>query len=64
MKLNRLLTSAELAERLRYSVWHIRELARTGVLPSVRLHKHGRLLFDEEAVREALSRTARAETRS
>jgi excisionase family DNA binding protein len=47
-------TVAEVAERLRYSAWYVRDLARSGRLPSVRLSPGGRLLFDPAAVEAAL----------
>jgi excisionase family DNA binding protein len=52
--MTRLLTTAEVAERLRCSVWNVRDLVRAGRLPSVRLKPRGRLLFDEDELRQAI----------
>jgi excisionase family DNA binding protein len=52
--MDRLLTVAEVSERLRVTPQTIRDYARQGILRSVRLSR--RLLFQESAVAEAVQR--------
>jgi excisionase family DNA binding protein len=53
--MSQLLTVREIAKRLRISRWAIYDMARDGRLPAVRLSTH-KLLFDPEAVAEAIRR--------
>jgi excisionase family DNA binding protein len=50
--LPRLLTTKDLAKRLRCSPWHIRQLVKAGILPTVKLGR--KLLFSPTAVAIAL----------
>ena len=52
------LTASEVAERLHYSVWSVRALARAGILSGVRLRPGGKLLFDPAEVDAALERVS------
>jgi len=54
----RYLQTDEVALALRRTPDSIRQLAREGVLPAVRLRPHGRLLFDPIEVARALTPTA------
>jgi DNA-binding transcriptional MerR regulator len=49
-----LLKVREVAEMLRITPEHVRHLARTGVLPTVRLMPTGRILFDRHTIEERL----------
>jgi excisionase family DNA binding protein len=52
-----LLTVPEMAQRLRMSRWAIYDMAKDGRLPAVRLSSR-KLLFDREAVAEAIRRAS------
>jgi excisionase family DNA binding protein len=58
MQTKNLLTTKEVAARLRCSKWGIYALVRTGRLASVRLSSR-RLLFSESAVEDAIRRAER-----
>ena len=47
-------TSQQVAEYLNLTVYRVRELARDGLLPSVRTCPRGQLRFDPAAVEQAL----------
>jgi excisionase family DNA binding protein len=51
----RLLTTAEVADKLNLSTWTVRKLVQTGRLPWVRLTA-GKLLFDQEQVESAIQK--------
>jgi excisionase family DNA binding protein len=53
---NRFLNTRETADRLNYSVYTVRELARAGVLPSVRFTERGQLRFASEDVDALIAR--------
>ena len=49
-----IVTTAELAERLRFSREHVRDLARKRLIPSMQVVPRGRRLFDVAEVMESL----------
>jgi excisionase family DNA binding protein len=57
LAMSRLLTVAEVAERLNLCRWTVRKLAQHGKLPAVRLVP-GKLLFREDDVEEAVRRAS------
>jgi excisionase family DNA binding protein len=54
------LTVPELALVLRRSLWTIYRDAKSGRIPSHRLNRRGRILFDPDEVRAALARNGQA----
>jgi excisionase family DNA binding protein len=58
----RLLTAKEVSEGLRIPVARVYELARTGVIPVVRLGER-QVRFNEDALREWVARGGNAEKR-
>jgi excisionase family DNA binding protein len=51
---NEIVTTAELAERLRFSREHVRDLARKRVIPSLQAVPRGKRLFNVAEVMESL----------
>jgi excisionase family DNA binding protein len=51
---NEIVTTAELAERLRFSREHVRDLARKHLIPSMQVVPRGRRLFNVAEVLESL----------
>jgi excisionase family DNA binding protein len=52
-----LLTTQEMAERLRRSKYQVYQDVKAGRIPAVRIHPKGRLLFNADEVERALHRS-------